>query len=383
MKNFTYWNPVKIIFGSNSLDRLESLLPDHEMIMLVTGGGSIKKNGVYDKVKTALKNKKFIEFSGITPNPEYDTCMDAVNTARKNNVTFLLSAGGGSVLDATKFISAALMFEEGDPWDLVVKDVPVKKALPVGCVLTLPATGSEVNGNSVISRGSQGRKKAFSSPLIMPVFSILDPAATLTLSARQTANGIVDSFVHVMEQYLTFDVNTPLQDRQSEAILSTLIEVAEILKQNPQDINARANLMWSASNALSGLINCGVVQDWSTHIIGHEITVLHGLDHAQTLAIIFPALMRHQKKNKAEKIIQYGKRVWQLKGSDAEIIDNAILKTAAFFEFAGNPSTLSAYNISVESCKSAADNIARYYGNIGEHNNIGKNEVLEILNLCR
>jgi NADP-dependent alcohol dehydrogenase len=287
------------------------------------------------------------------------------------------------VLDATKFIAVAALWKDGDPWDIVEKSAEVKDALPIGCVLTLPATGSEVNGNSVISRRSRGQKLAFSSQKVMPVFSLLDPATTLSLSWRQTANGIVDAFVHVMEQYLTYDVDTRLQDRQAEAILSTLVEVAPLLKVNPADLNARATLMWAASNALNNLINCGTVQDWSTHVIGHELTALHGLDHAQTLAIVLPAVMRHQKAKKGQKIAQFGQRVFGINGATHdETVERTIAATVAFFEETGIPTRLGSWELTVEQCLPAAAAIGARGWKIGEHQDIGENEVAAILRLC-
>lgn len=383
MRDFTFYNPVKVVFGASAFVSLRRFIPDDVPVMLTMGGGSIKNNGVYDKVKTALKNKNIIEFGGIEPNPEYEVCMKAVNIAKAESVGYFLSVGGGSVLDATKLIAAAMEFE-GDPWDILEKSAPIKSALPIGCVLTLPATGSEVNGNSVISRRATGQKLAFSSPLVMPQFSILDPTCTLTLSERQTANGIVDAFVHVMEQYLTFDVHTALQDRQAEAILKTLVDVAPQIKENPTDLNHRATIMWCASNALNGVLGCGTVEDWATHMIGHELTALHNLDHARTLAIVLPAVMKHQRKQKAGKIIQYGRRVWHLTGlSDEEIIDKAIAKTEAFFNAVGCPTTLSAYDLSVESCLPAAEKLAKREAMLGEHQDIGKEQVEAILQLCK
>ncbi|MBN2339842.1 MAG: iron-containing alcohol dehydrogenase [Deltaproteobacteria bacterium] len=383
MKNFTYYNPVKVAFGSDALKKMGELLPQDGTIMMTMGKGSIRKNGVYDKVKKALAGREVVEFEGIEPNPEYENCMNAVKLAKEKNVSFLLSVGGGSVLDATKFIAAALHFEGADPWDICEKGAPVTGATPIGCVLTLPATGSEVNGNSVISRRGKGQKLAFSSPLVMTQFSILDPATTLSLDARQTANGIVDAFVHVMEQYLTYDVNTPLQDRQAEAILSTLVELSPKVRATPNDVAVRGNVMWCASNALSNLINCGTVQDWSTHIIGHEITALHGLDHAQTLAIVLPAIMQHQRKQKGGKIVQYAKRVWAIDGADDdEIIDQCIAKTKAFFEETGCPTSLSAYNLTPDDCMKIPGILAGRGMIIGERADIGEKEVEAILRLC-
>ena len=382
MRDFTYCNPVKVFFGASAFVSLRQSIPEDVPIMITMGGGSIRKNGVYDKVMTALEGKNIIEFEGIEPNPEYEICMKAANVAKAESVGYFLSVGGGSVLDATKFIAAAMTFD-GEPWDILENGAPVQSALPIGCVLTLPATGSEVNGNAVISRRATRQKLAFGSPAVMPRFSILDPTCTLTLSERQTANGIVDAFVHVMEQYLTYDVHTPLQDRQAEAILKTLADVAPQIKENPTDINHRATIMWCASNALNGLLGCGTVQDWATHMIGHELTALHDLDHARTLAIVLPAIMKHQRKQKGRKIIQYGRRVWHLTGlSDEETIDKAIAETEAFFAAAGCPTTLSAYDLTVESCLPAAAKLDERGAKLGEHEDIGKEEVEAILRLC-
>ncbi|MBN2715611.1 MAG: iron-containing alcohol dehydrogenase [Deltaproteobacteria bacterium] len=383
MKNFTYYNPVKVVFGTNAMNQLAALLPANEKVMITMGMGSIRKNGVYDKVKSALSGRDIIEFEGIEPNPEYEKCIDAVRIAKQENVTFFLAVGGGSVLDATKFIAAATKFEGGDPWDILEKGALVKSAAPLGCVLTLPATGSEVNGNAVISRREKGQKLAFGTPIVMPQFSVLDPATTLSLDARQTANGIVDAFVHVMEQYLTYDVNTPLQDRQAEAILSTLVELAPQVNKTPQDVEIRANIMWCASNALNTLIGCGTVGDWSTHIIGHEITALHGIDHARTLAMVLPAIMQHQRDQKRDKIVQYARRVWAIDGTnDDEIIDTCIARTKQFFEETGCPTSLSAYNLTPADCKSISNTLASRGMIIGERNDIGEAQVDAIISLC-
>ena len=383
MHNFTYYNPTRVVFGPKSIAQLSELLPTEGVILMVMGTGSVKKNGVYEQVEAALGGRKVVEFEGVEPNPEYEICMKAVETARAVGATFLLSVGGGSVLDAVKFIASALKFEGDEPWDILEKGTPVTDAMPLGCVLTLPATGSEVNGNSVVSRRARGQKLAFSSPKVMPQFSILDPATTLTLSERQTANGIVDTFVHVMEQYLTYDVVTPLQDRQAEAILKTLVEIAPRLRKDPQDLGARSTLMWCAANALNGLLGCGTVQDWSTHVIGHELTALHGLDHARTLAIVLPAMMKHQRAQKRDKIIQFGKRVWDITGlSDDETIDKAVAATETFFAEAGCPTTLSAYDLSIESCLPAAAKLAERGMVIGERGDIDPKAVEAILRLA-
>jgi NADP-dependent alcohol dehydrogenase len=277
--------------------------------------------------------------------------MKAVEVVKREKIDFLLSAGGGSVLDATKFIAAAALYEKGDPWDILAQRyaVEVEKAIPLGAVLTLPATGSEMNGNSVITRISTMEKLAFGSPKVMPQFSILDPECVFTLPDKQVANGVVDAFVHVFEQYLTFPVNSPLQDRFAESILTTLIEEGPKVLAYRNDYEAAANFMWSATMALNGLIAVGVPQDWSTHMIGHELTAFHGIDHARTLAIVLPGVMHVKRKAKKEKILQYGQRIWGIaSGTDDERIDAAIAKTVGFFESLGVPATLPEYNVPVE-----------------------------------
>ncbi len=381
MFNFTFYNPVKIVFGKGSIAKLPELLPSSGKIMLLYGGGSIKKNGVYDQVIAGLKGFSTIEFSGIEPNPEYETCMKAVELARKENVDFLLAVGGGSVADAVKFIAAAIPFK-GDPWTLLSDRLPITKAVPLGVIITLPATGSEMNGNSVISRRAIDQKRDIASPALYPQFSILDPETTYTLPTRQVINGIVDAFVHTTEQYLTYPVDAPLQDRQAEAILLTLIEEGPKVLKNPKDYDSRANIMWAATNALNYLIACGVPQDWVTHMIGHEITAFFGLDHAQTLAIVLPALWTHQKELKKEKLIQYGRRVWNLSGTDDEIADAAITRTREFFESLGQPTRLSAYKIPVAETKKVVDALAARHFVGGERKNITSKEVQEILTLA-
>ncbi len=385
MNNFTFHNPTKIIFGKNSISQLKTVLDPGSKILMTYGGGSIKRNGVYDQVTDALKNYSIHEFGDIEPNPEYETCMKAVRVVKDEGIDFLLSVGGGSVLDGTKFIAASTYYTGKDPWDILTEGAQktVKKALPIGCVLTLPATGSEMNGNAVISRRARGEKLAFSSPHVYPQFSILDPETTYSLPERQVINGIVDAYIHVIEQYLTYDVQTPLQDRQAEAILMTLIEQAQLVKENPRDYNARANIMWCATQALNGTIVCGAVEDWTTHRIGHELTVLHGLDHAQTLAIILPAVMQHQREKKKDKILQYAERIWGITGSDPKkSIDEAIEKTVSFFNSIGMPTRLRDYKLTPDSCMTAADNLAKRGDVLGEHKDIGKKEVQEILRLC-
>jgi NADP-dependent alcohol dehydrogenase len=380
MYNFEYKNPVKIIFGKDTISKVAGEIPGNAKILLTYGGGSIKKNGVYDQVMDALKGAQLLEFGGIEANPHYETCMKAVEIVKAENIDFLLSVGGGSVLDATKFIAAAALYKNGDPWDILVKRGKVEDAIPVGAVLTLPATGSEMNGNSVITRVSTLEKMAFSSPKVMPQFSILDPECVFTLPDRQVANGIVDAFVHVMEQYLTFNVNSPLQDRFAESILTTLIEEGPKVLANRNDYDAAANFMWSATMALNGLIGVGVAQDWATHGIGHELTAFHGIDHARTLAIVLPGVMNIKRENKKDKILQYGKRIWGItNGTDNEKIDAAIAKTVEFFESVGLPTTLPEYDVPEETVVKIVVRFQKRFYKLGEKADIGYKEIEQIL----
>lgn len=380
MNNFTFHNPTKILFGEGQISALANLLPKNARILFAYGGGSIKENGVYDQVMAALKGKTFFEFSGIEPNPHYETVSKAVALVKEKEIDFLLAVGGGSVIDAVKLIAAAVNFE-GEPWDILAKNAQITSALPIGCILTLPATGTESNGNSVVTKFSTHEKLAFSSPLVYPLFSILDPTTTYTLPTRQIANGVVDAFVHIMEQYLTYPVNAKVQDRFAEGLLITLIEEGPKVLMQPNDYAIRANIMWAATMALNGMIGVGVPQDWATHCIGHEVTALHGLDHAQTLAIVLPSLMHHQRQQKREKLIQYGKRVWDLSNSDEEVlIDNAITKTKNFFEEMGVPTTFSGYGIKDSSTSALVQKLALHNPlPIGEHKDITADVATKIL----
>lgn len=383
MYNFEYKNPVKILFGKGQIAKLKDELPVGTKILMLYGGGSIFKNGVYNQVTEALTGFDIVEFGGIEPNPTYETSMEAVKVVKRENIGFLLSVGGGSVLDATKFIAAASLYEEGDPRDFLKpgKDkVPVQKALPLGSVLTLPATGSEMNGNSVISIRETTEKLAFGSLHVMPKFSVLDPETIFSLPDKQVANGVVDAFVHVIEQYLTFPVDSPLQDRQAEAVLLTLIEEGPKVLANRKDYNASANFMWSATIALNGLLGVGVPQDWATHGIGHELTAYHGIDHARTLAIVLPALMDVKRKQKEAKLLQYGERVWNIReGSVDERIDQAIRKTVEFFESVGIPTRLPDYGVTMDTIERIEQRFAARGTKLGERYDIDAAETRKIL----
>ena len=382
MENFTYCSPTNVVFGKGTIAELPKLVPPKVAILMTYGGGSIRKNGVYDRVMKALKGRKVLEFGGIEPNPEFETLMKAVRLGRAKKVGFLLSVGGGSVLDGTKFIAAAIPFK-GEPWDIVAKEAEVRKAVPLGCVLTLPATGSETNPFAVISRRGIDDKRPFASPLVYPKFSILDPETTFTLPTRQTSNGIVDAWVHVMEQYMTYPADATLQDRQAEAIWLALKEVGPRVLAEPGNYDARANMMWCATQALNGLIAVGVPQDWATHMIGHQVTASYGLDHAQTLAVVAPALLRHQRARKQAKLLQYAERVWGLKeGAPEDRMEGAIRRTEDFFRSVGVKTRLKDYGIGPEAPARIADKFERRGEKIGEHNDLGPKEIREILSMA-
>lgn len=342
MLNFTFHNPTRIHFGEGQIKAIGAEIPANSRILVTYGGGSIKKNGVYDQVKSALENHTWFEFSGIEPNPSYDTLIKSLDLIKTHDIDYLLAVGGGSVVDGTKFIAAAALFEGEDPWDIVTKQAPISSALPIGAVLTLPATGSETNTGAVVTRN--GNKLPFSNPLVRPQFAVLDPSVTLTLSDRQISNGVVDAFVHTMEQYLTFPVNAKVQDRMAEGLLLTLIEEGPkaLNADTKKDLEVRANIMWSATLALNGLIGAGVPQDWATHMIGHELTGGYGIDHARTLSIVLPGVMKIRRHEKREKLLQYASRVWEINDGDEQSrIDAAIQKTEQFFHTMDVPTRLS------------------------------------------
>ena len=375
MINFEFHNPVKILFGKGQIAALSGELASAKKIMVTYGGGSIKKNGVYDQVSDALKDKKWIEFGGIEANPQYTTLMKAVALAREEGVDYLLAVGGGSVLDGTKFIAAAIPFK-GDCWEMVTKRIPLETAIPFSAVLTLPATGSEMNSGAVVSYKEIGEKRAFGNPLLYPKCSVLDPHVVASLPKRQIANGIVDAYVHVLEQYLTYPGENPLQERMAESILMTLAEEGPKVLEDPDNYEAAANLMWCATMALNGILRLGVLSDWATHMIGHELTAIYGIDHARTLAIIAPSLYRVMMPNKEAKLLQYGARVWGLQGT----AEDAIKEMEAFFHSLGVPTKLSDYTEE----KSAPESIAktfekRAWHGLGERQDIDPKRVKEIV----
>ncbi|NNG22138.1 iron-containing alcohol dehydrogenase [Telluria aromaticivorans] len=349
MLNFDYQNPTRILFGQGQIAALAPLVPQGARVLMLYGGGSIRANGVYGEVMASLQGHAVLEFGGIEPNPTYETLCKAIELVRSERIDYLLAVGGGSVIDGTKFIAAAALLDE-DPWSIFEKRAAnVTAALPFGVVLTLPATGSEMNSGAVVTRRATQEKRAFASRHVFPQFAVLDPTTTYSLPARQVGNGVVDAFAHVMEQYLTYPVNAKVQDRFAEGLLLTLVEEGPRALSEPDNYEVRANLMWTATLALNGLIGAGVPQDWATHMIGHELTALHNLDHAQTLAVVLPAMLRVRREAKRAKLLQYAARVWNLVEGDEEVrIDDAIARTEAFFRAMGLATRLSGYGLGRE-----------------------------------
>ena len=343
MNNFELYNPTNLVFGKGQIEKLSALVPKNAKILLAYGGGSIFKNGIYEQVKTALSGFEAIEFGGIEANPRFETLMKAVAIIREQKINFILAVGGGSVIDGVKFMSAAALFE-GNPIDILQKRIlfrDVSKVVPFGTVLTLPATGSEMNSGSVVTIEATQEKLDFGGSALFPKFSICDPTVIASLPKRQLQNGVVDAYTHVLEQYLTYPHDGYLQDRIAESILQTLIQVGPEVVENPTNYALASNFMWSCTMALNGLIQKGVPSDWATHMIGHELTALYGIDHARSLAIIGPNLYRVLFETKKGKLAQYGKRIFNLTGSEDEIAAEAINKTVAFFHTMGMQTKLS------------------------------------------
>ncbi|HHQ4803238.1 iron-containing alcohol dehydrogenase [Aeromonas veronii] len=379
MYNFQYANPTRICFGEGQIASLPELIPSGSRLLVLYGGGSIKQNGVYEQLTRALEGVTWQEFSGIGANPRYELLMEAVAQVKRDRIDFLLAVGGGSVVDGTKFVAAAACYEGDDPWDICGKQASVHKALPMGCVLTLPATGSESNPTSVVSRGDV--KISFRSPLVQPQFAVLDPATTYSLPPRQTGNGVVDAFVHIAEQYLTFPVGGEVQDRLAEGLLQVLVENGPKALAEPTNYQVRANLMWAASLALNGLIGCGVPQDWASHAIGHQLTALYGLDHGQSLAVVLPSLLRERASQKQDKLAQFAERVWHSTREDKALrIEEAIIRTEQFFQKMGLGTRLADYGLS-ESCIPAVCSNLKRVGRtaLGEQQDIDPDRVARIL----
>ncbi len=379
MYNFQYANPTRICFGEGQIATLPELVPAGSRLLVLYGGGSIKQNGVYEQLTQALAGREWLEFPGIGANPQYDQLMEAVALVKRERIDFLLAVGGGSVVDGTKFVAVGGCFRGEGAWGILPGKAPVKAALPLGCVLTLPATGSESNPAAVVSRGEA--KLSFYNPLVLPRFAVLDPTTTYSLPPRQVGNGVVDAFVHILEQYLTFPVGGEVQDRLAEGLLQVLVDNGPRALTEPTNYQVRANLMWAASLALNGLIGRGVPQDWSTHAIGHQLTALHGLDHAQSLAVVLPSLLREQSAQKQEKLAQFAERVWHSGREDRALrIEEAIIRTEQFFQQMGVGTRLADYGLT-ESCIPAICSNLKRFGltALGEQQDIDPDKVARIL----
>ena len=385
MNNFEFKNPTKIIFGKNSIEKLENEIPKDAKVLLLYGGGSIKKNGIYDQVKTALAKVDVIEFGGIPANPEYAVLLKALKVIKDENITYLLAVGGGSVIDGTKFLSSAALFEGDTPWDILAKNMRTENGMPFGTVLTLPATGSEMNSGAVVTRAETKEKLAMGGPGLFPQFSILDPQVIASIPERQLANGLTDAFTHVLEQYMTYPIGALLQDRFAESILQTIIEVAPKVLKDPTDYKAASNFMWSCTMALNGLIQKGVPTDWAVHAMGHELTALFGIDHARTLAVITPSHYKFNFEAKKEKLAQYGERVWNInEGSIDDKAYAAIEKTEAFFNELGIDTKLSDYT---NDYAGTAEEIAKRFTDrgwlgLGEHQSLSPEKVEKIVKMA-
>ncbi len=372
MNNFEFYNPTRIVFGEGKIAELDRLIPAEAKVLVLFGGQSARKTGTLDEVEQALGQRQFGLFSGIEPNPRYDTLMKAVEKVRDEGYDYLLAVGGGSVIDGTKFVAAAAKYD-GDAWDILTSmGGKIETALPFGTVLTLPATGSEMNKGSVVNRESMQAKLPFMSELVFPQFSVLDPVKTYTLPIRQVGNGAVDAFVHVVEQYLTYPANAPVQDRFAEGLLQTLVELGPQSLETPEDYNVRASLMWTATLALNGLIGVGVPQDWSTHMLGHELTAQHGLDHAQTLAVVLPAMLNEKFEQKQAKLAQFAERVWHIEqGSEAEKAQQAIEKTRDFFERMNVKTRMSDYDLDESAIEPLIEGLTQHgMTQLGEHGDV-------------
>lgn len=384
MRNFEFVNPTKLIFGKGSIAELSTQIPASTKLMITFGGGSVKSNGVYAQVTEALKGYNYVEFWGIEPNPTYETLIKAVELGRKEGVDMLLAVGGGSVIDGTKFIAAAIPYTQGEAWDLIVDQSLVRHTIPLASVLTLPATGSEMNNGAVISRASTKEKYPFFAPTNFPKFSILDPEVTYSLPKFQIACGVVDTFVHVVEQYLTIPVGTRLMDRWAEGILKTLVELAPDLRKETPDYDTMSDFMLSATMGLNGFIAMGVAEDWATHMIGHELTALHHLTHGVTLAIVYPAMLQVMREQKKAKLLQYGERIWGIvEGSEEERIDKAIQSTEQFFKEMGLPTRLHEVQVGDSSIEEIVRRFEARGAVLGECGNITPEVVRLILNQAK
>jgi len=384
MLNFEFQNPTKIIFGKDTIAKLATEIPANSKVLLLYGGGSIKKNGIYEQVKSALSSFEVVEFGGIPANPEYEVLLKALEVVKNQNITYLLAVGGGSVIDGTKFLASAALYEGDSPWDIISKFIRTEKGMSFGTVLTMPATGSEMNSGAVITRAETQEKFGMGGPGLFPQFSILDPQVIQSIPKHQIANGITDAFTHVLEQYMTYPTNAFLQDRFAESIMQTLIEVAPMVLENPYYHEAASNYMWSCTMALNGLIQKGVPTDWAVHAIGHELTAQFGIDHARTLAIIAPSHYRYNFEAKKKKLAQFAERVFGVQtGTLEEKATAGIDKLEAFFHSVNIPTRLSEYTSEYDGTAERIETrfIARNWLGLGEHKSLTPADVKKIVEM--
>ncbi|MBO0998304.1 iron-containing alcohol dehydrogenase [Bacillus sp. SD075] len=383
MENFTYKNPTKVIFGKNQLESLKTEIPAYgDKVLLVYGGGSIKKNGLYEDVVNALKDidADVHELSGVEPNPRISTVRKGVDLCKEHAIDFVLAVGGGSVIDATKAIVAGAKYE-GDPWDLVIKKAPVEEALPFGTVLTLAATGSEANSGSVITNWETKEKYGWGSPLVFPQFSILDPENTFSVPKDQTVYGMVDMMSHVFETYFHPETHAPLQDRFCESLLLTVIETAPKLLENLEDYEHRATILYAGNLALNGSLGVGYSGDWATHNIEHAVSAVYDIPHAGGLAILFPNWMKHVLHENAARFKQVAVRVFHVDPegkTDEETALEGIERLRSFWSSLGAPTNLSDYGIDDSQLEVMADK-AMSRGEFGRFKVLNREDVLAIL----
>ncbi len=375
---FEYENTTNIVFGEGQIAKLAALIDKKEKILITIGGGSVKKNGVLAQVEKALAGYDYDIFEGIESNPQFLTLMDAANLIKENGHSFILAVGGGSVVDGSKFIAAAARYNKDNEenWQIIETfGQLITDAVPMGCILTLPATGSETNVAAVISYKEEGKKAPFFSPLVRPKFAILDPLTTLSLPKSQTVNGIADTYVHILEQYLVDREYSPVLDRAAEALLTVLVEEAPKLLQNPDDVKLRAEIMYCATLALNGQLSLGVNTDWSTHALGHELTAAYGIDHGASLSMILPTSLSLRKEEKAKKLATYAQRVHGIKNATAEDGINAINE---FFKQIGSPTKIPHELTNTDAEKLVFNLSAQNSLPIGENANIDNNLAKEI-----
>ncbi len=384
MLNFTFYNPTRVIFGKGVIRQIAGEIPKDARVLITYGGQSAQRYGILNEVKAALADYDLTEFGGIGPNPEYETLLEGIALAREKKIDFLLAVGGGSVIDGTKFMAAAIPFD-GEPFLLLDNaGIAITRSLPTGAVATLPASGSEMNSRAIITRQAVMMKRGIMNPYLFPRFAVLDPTYTYTLPVRQVGNGVVDTFVHVLEQYMTYPVEGHVQDRLAEGLLHVLIDEGPKALVEPENYDVRANLMWAASLGLNGLIGAGVPQDWSAHRLGYELTVLYGLDHARTLAALVPSMLKVRAAGKRQKLLQYAERIWGINsGSEASCVNAAIDRTRVFFESMGLPTCLAGYGITNVDIEQVMD-LLEMHGmvNMGESRDVTLDMMREILRLC-